>query len=136
MKEKLLFPTEGKEVLRVFFYVYNKLGYGFLEKVYENALVASFRRYGHAVRQQSPIKVYFDGCVVGDYVADIIIDDRIIIEVKAAEAIHEAHEAQLTNYLRATEIELGFVLNFGEKPEFRRRIFTNDRKEAFHGKAI
>jgi len=72
--------------------------------------------------------VFFEDEMVGDYFADLIVDDHVVVEVKAAEGIHEAHEAQLLNYLRATEIEIGYLLNFGEKPEFRRKILTNDRK--------
>jgi GxxExxY protein len=132
----LLYPEVGRQILTAFYQVYNTLGFGFLEKVYENALVQKLRNNGHHIRQQVPIKVYFEGQVIGDYFADIIVDNIVIIEVKAAEALHEAHEAQLTNYLRATNIELGFLVNFGEKPEFRRRIFTNDRKEAINGKGL
>lgn len=136
MKGRLLFPEVGRRVLTAFYQVYNTLGFGFLEKVYENALVNKLKKNGHYVQQQVPVKVYYEGEVIGNYFADIVVDKRVIIEVKAAEALHEAHEAQLINYLRATSIELGFLVNFGEKPEFRRKVFTNDRKEAFHGKAV
>lgn len=132
MKGKLILPEVGKWVLDSFYHVYNTLGFGFLEKVYENALAKSLRKRGHHIHQQFPIKVFFEAEAVGDYYADIVADDIVIIEVKAAGAIHGAHEAQLVNYLRGTNIELGYLLNFGEKPEFRRKIFTNDRKEAFH----
>lgn len=136
MKSRLLFPEVGRRVLTAFYQVYNTLGFGFLEKVYENALASKLRKNGHYVQQQVPVRVYFEGEVIGNYFADIVVDKCVIIEVKAADALHEAHEAQLINYLRATSIELGFLINFGEKPEFRRKVFTNDRKEAFHGKAV
>jgi GxxExxY protein len=79
-------------------------------------------------RRQRPIKVYYLGRQVGDYYADLIVEGLVIIELKCAEALCEAHEAQLLNYLKATEIEVGFLLNFGPKPAFRRKIFTNDKK--------
>lgn len=116
------------KIIKAFFTVYNTLGYGFLEKVYENALTFELRSMGLYVSRQQPIKVYYNGNLVGDYYADLIIENCVIIELKVAEAICEAHEAQLLNYLKATEIEVGMLLNFGAKPEYRRKIFTNDKK--------
>lgn len=115
-------------ILQAFYQVYNTLGYGFLEKVYENALAYELRRRGWAVVQQMPIRVFYDGQLVGEYFADLCVADKVIVELKAAETLRPEHEAQLLNYLRATEIEVGLLLNFGVKPEFRRKIFTNDRK--------
>ncbi|MEX2116285.1 MAG: GxxExxY protein [Bacteroidota bacterium] len=88
MKSRLLFPEVGRRVLTAFYQVYNTLGFGFLEKVYENALANKLRKNGHYVQQQVPVKVYFEGEVIGNYFADIVVDKSVIIEVKAAEALH------------------------------------------------
>ena len=124
-------PLEDKthKIIQAFYKVYNTLGYGFLEKVYQKALLIELRRIGFKCQEEVPIKVYYDGHDVGDYRADIIVDHCIIIENKASEALCEENEYQLINYLKATEIEVGLLLNFGKKPEFRRKIFTNDRKK-------
>jgi GxxExxY protein len=123
-----------EKILKAFFKVYNTLGFGFLEKVYENALVIELMRLGLMVTQQKDIPVYYDGITVGDYAADILVEDVIILELKAAEGIRNEHFAQLTNYLKATKKELGFVLNFGKKPEYKRMIFTNDIKQSLPAK--
>ncbi len=115
-------------ILNAFFVVYNRLGHGFLEKVYENALMIELAKRGMNVHQQKRIDVYYDRHGVGEYYADILVNDSIILELKAAEAIAPEHEAQLINYLKATDIELGLLLNFGPKPQFVRRILTNDKK--------
>lgn len=83
---------------------------------------------GLDVKQQKNLKVYYDGKEVGDYFADLIVNDLVIVELKAAESLCDDHEAQLINYLRATKIEVGLLLNFGKKAEFKRKIFTNDKK--------
>ena len=116
-------------IIKAFYTVYNTLGYGFLEKVYENALVHELTKLGLKVGQQMPIKVYYDGCLVGEYFADLVVEGCVIVEIKAAESLRPEHAAQLLNYLKATEVEVGLLLNFGPKPEFARRIFTNDRKK-------
>jgi GxxExxY protein len=95
--------------------VSSALGPGFLEKVYENALVHEMRRAQLEVRQQAPLKVTYDGVVVGEYTADIIVEDHVIVELKAAKAIDASHQAQMLNYMRATGIQLGLLLNFGAK---------------------
>jgi len=118
-------------VLKAFYKVYNTLGYGFLEKVYENALVVELRKQGLTIEQQVPITVYYEGVVVGEYFADMLVDGKVIVEMKSAEALAGGHEAQLLNYLRGTEIEVGMVLNFGPKPEFRRKAYDNARKGSF-----
>jgi GxxExxY protein len=105
--------------------VYNLLGYGFLEKVYENALLIELESLGLFVKRQVPMKVYFKEHEIGSYFADIVVNDLVVIELKAAEILVEAHEAQLTNYLRATNIELGLLLNFGKQPQVKRKVFTN-----------
>jgi GxxExxY protein len=116
-------------IIKAFYTVYNTLGYGFLEKVYENALVHELTKLGLKVCQQVPIKVYYDGQLVGEYFADLVVEGCVIVEIKAAEGLRPEHAAQLLNYLKATEIEVGLLLNFGPKPEFTRKIFTNDRKK-------
>jgi len=117
------------KILHVFFkVVYAELGYGFLEKVYENALMIALRSMGLDVKNQVRIGVYFQGQVVGEYAADLLVEDKVIIELKATSQILAEHEAQLLNYLRATPYEVGLVLNFGPKPDFRRKVFANDRK--------
>ncbi|MEK6321290.1 MAG: GxxExxY protein [Acidobacteriota bacterium] len=116
------------QILKAFYKVYNELGYGFLEKVYENALTLELESSGLRVGRQRPVKVYYLGRQVGYYYADLIFEGLVIIELKCGEALCEAHEAQLLNYLKATDVEVGLLLNFGPKPEFRRKIFTNDKK--------
>jgi GxxExxY protein len=116
------------KVIKAFYQVYNTLGHGFLEKVYHNALLIELAKYGFELKSQFPVKVFYEGVLVGEYYADIIVNDLVILELKAAETLCEEHEYQLINYLKATEIEIGLLLNFGKKPEFRRKIFTNDRK--------
>ena len=126
LKHKELTDT----ILNAFYKVYNTLGYGFLEKVYENALAIELRKRGLKVVQQIPINVYYEGVVVGEYVANMLVDGKVIIEGKTADAVAGEHEAQLLNYLRATEIEVGLLLNFGPKPEFRRKVYETARKIA------
>ncbi len=115
-------------IIKAFYTVYNTLGYGFLEKVYENALAHELTKLGLKVGQQVPIEVYYDGQLMGKYFADLVVEGRVIVEIKAAERLRPEHDAQLLNYLKATKIEVGLLLNFGPKPEFSRKIFTNDRK--------
>jgi GxxExxY protein len=115
-------------ILKSYYKVYNNLGYGFLEKVYENALLYELRNHGLNCEKQKPIKVYYEQIQVGEYYADIIVNECIILELKAAESIAEEHEFQLINYLKAIEIEIGLLLNFGKNPEFKRKIFTNNKK--------
>jgi GxxExxY protein len=126
----LLHGDVTDQVIKAFFHVYNTLGYGFLEKVYENALATTLRNRGLLANQQIPIKVFFEGVLVGEYCADLEVDSSVIVEIKAADEIHPAHEAQLLNYLKATKSEVGLLLNFGPIPEFRRKILTNDRKSS------
>lgn len=113
------------KIIKAYYNVYNTLGYGFLEKVYENALMIELKSFGLSCVKQKPISVYFKENCVGEYFADIIVENCVILELKAAEALVEEHEAQLLNYLKATEIEIGLLLNFGKKPQFKRQIFDN-----------
>ncbi|MFA4852300.1 MAG: GxxExxY protein [Bacteroidales bacterium] len=115
------------KIIEAFFNVYNTLGFGFLEKVYENALFIEITAMGLSVEKQRAIKVYYEGDQVGEYFADLIVEECVIVELKAAESICEEHEYQLINYLKATEIEVGLLLNFGKKPEFKRKVFTNEK---------
>ena len=116
------------DIIAAFYTVYNALGYGFLEKVYENALAIELSKRGHTVKQQIPVQVFYVGRAVGEYFVDMLIDDKVIVELKAAEEIAKGHEAQLINYLKATKIQVGLLLNFGPKPEFKRKIFTGTNK--------
>lgn len=126
---KYLHSTITETIIGCFYNVYNKLGFGFLEKVYENALIIELKEAGLSAEKQIPIEVYYKENRVGNYFADILVDKKVIIELKAGDGvIIEEHELQLINYLRATEIEVGMVLFFGKKPQFKRKIFTNDLK--------
>jgi len=116
-----------EKIIKAFYKVYNTLGYGFLEKAYENALIIELKKMGFSISQQFNIKVYYDGKIVGDYFADIIVNDSVIVEIKAAEGLREEHKTQLINYLKATDKEVGLLLNFGKTPEFKRAIFTHDQ---------
>ena len=118
-----------EKIIKAFYKVNNTLGFGFLEKVYENAMVVELRKLGCEVLQQKNIKVYYETEVVGDYYADLLVDDSVIVELKAADNLCEEHEAQLTNYLRATKIEIGLLLNFEKEPELKRKIFENRFKK-------
>ena len=116
------------QIIKAFYKVNNVLGYGFLEKVYENAMLFELIKMGLKVERQKNILVYYEKNEVVNYFADLLVNCVVIIELKAAESLCEEHEAQLINYLKATNIEVGLLLNFGKKAEFRRKIFTNDRK--------
>lgn len=124
----MLYEDITSQIIKAFYKVNNTLGFGFLEKVYENALKLELTKVGFKVNQQKNIRVHYEAVEVGDYYADLIVNDVVIIELKAAESLCEEHEAQLINYLKATNIEVGLLLNFGKKAEFRRKIFTNDKK--------
>ncbi len=126
---KLKYGEITGKILHVFFkVVYPALGHGFLEKIYENAMAIALREAGLRVQQQARIAVYFHGQVVWEYFADLLVEDAVIVELKAVERITKEHEAQLLNYLRATPYEVGLLLNFGPQPDFRRRAFSNERK--------
>ena len=115
-------------IIGAFYKVYNELGFGFLENVYQNALYLELTGQGFSVEAQKPIDVYYQNRVVGKYKADLVVNEEIILELKAVDYLVKEHELQLINYLKATQIEIGLLLNFGAKPEIRRKIFTNDRK--------
>jgi len=113
-------------ILKAFFNVYNELGYGFLEKVYENALMIELTELGLKVEQQVPINVLYGKSIVGNYFADLVVDNLVILELKAIEKLMPINEVQLVNYLKASEMEVGLLLNFGRKPQYKRRVLTND----------
>ena len=117
------------KIIAAFYKVYNTLGYGFLEKVYENALAIELCKQGLEARAQAPIAVFYEGEVVGEYCADLVIANAVIVELKADKALADEHEAQLLNYLKATPYEVGLLLNFGPEPHFKRKAFENTRKE-------
>jgi GxxExxY protein len=114
-----------EKIIKAFYRVYIVLGYGFLEKGYENALYIELMSMGLIVEKQKQIKVSYKDKEVGVYFADLSVENCVIVELKAAEALCEEHEHQLINYLKATEIEVGLLLNFGKKPEFKREVFSN-----------
>ncbi len=125
--EEYLHKELTSKIIQAFYKVYNTLGYGFLEKVYENAMRVELIKMGISVEQQKNIKVYYESEMVGDYFADLLIEELVIVELKAAENICEEHEAQLLNYLKAADIEVGLLLNCGKIPEVRRKIFMNKK---------
>ncbi len=116
------------KILGAFFQLYKEMGYGFSEKVYQAALAILLEELGLIVEQQKPIHVYFHGKVVGEYVADMVINGIVLLELKAVEKLTDAHAAQLLNYLKATEVEVGLLINFGPRAEFRRKTYDNARK--------
>ncbi len=112
------------KIIECAYKVYNTLGYGFLESVYQNALLIELLKAGLRAEKEKKIQVYYDNQLVGDYMADIIVEDKVILELKSVKDLHPAHSAQLVNYLKATGIEVGLLINFGESVEVKRKIFT------------
>ena len=125
-----------KSIIGMFYEVYNELGHGFLESVYENSLCIALREKGCEVHQQIAIPVWFRGKQVGDFDADVLVNKLVLLELKVARSIEQAHIAQLLNYLKATQIEVGLLLNFGPHPEFKRVVFGNGRKSATPGQVL
>ncbi len=126
---ELLHKEITDKIIRAFYNVYNELGFGFLEKVYRNALFLELNAMRLICEKQKQVKVNYKEQIVGEYYADLIVIGKVILELKAAEIIIEEHEKQLINYLKATDIEVGLLLNFGKKADFKRKIFTNDKKK-------
>ncbi len=110
--------------------VYNELGAGFLEKIYENALVIELKDAGLSVEQQYPIKVYYHENIIGDYVADIVVEDKIIVELKAVNTLVRAHEVQLVNYLKATKFQVGLLINFGDQITVKRKVLSKNQRKS------
>lgn len=128
MNENYQHSELTQSISKAYYNVYNTLGYGFLEKVYENALRLEIGKMGLLCVAQQPIDVFYNSEKVGLYFADLVVENCIIIELKAAVGLVPEHEAQLTNYLRATNIEVGLLLNFGISPQHKRKVFANHRK--------
>lgn len=128
MNSNYLYSDITQLILKSFYKVYNTLGYGFLEKVYESAMCIELHKQGLMCIRQQPISVYYEYEKVGLYYADLIVNNCVIIECKAVGGLIPEHEAQLTNYLKATDIEVGLLLNFGREPQQKRKVFSNDRK--------
>ncbi len=124
----LLHKSITDAILKAYFNVYNELGSGFLEKVYQNSMYIELIALGYKVEAQKQIHVYFKDQLVGEYYADLLVEDKVIVELKATELLMNIHIAQIMNYLKATPVEVGMLLNFGEEPEFKRVIYTNNRK--------
>jgi GxxExxY protein len=125
---KFLHEELTGQLIKVFYEVYNELGFGFLEKVYQNSMFYELKSRGYYVEAQKQIKVQYKGKEVGEYYSDLVVNDIVIVELKAAECIVEEFETQLINYLRGTNKEVGLLFNFGKKPEFKRKIFENKFK--------
>ena len=121
-----------ERIIGIFYDIYNTLGYGFLERVYQNAMMIRLRKAGFSVLAQHPIHVHFDGVLVGEYFADMVVDDKVILELKANQQLTTEHQAQLLNYLKATSYEVGLLLNFGARPEIIRKAYDNHRKPNLH----
>ena len=127
-KKSIKYDKLTENIIRIFYKVYNKLGYGFLEKIYENAMMFEMEKENIAAISQAPIKVIYDDKILGEYFADISVDGKVIVEIKAAKNLAPENEAQLLNYLKATDIEVGLLLNFGSKPQIKRKVLDNYRK--------
>jgi GxxExxY protein len=130
----LLHRDLTKRIVGAFYDVYNELGYGFLESVYEGSMEIALRHAGLVVQRQVPVMVKFRGEQAGVFKADMLVEGKVLVELKAAKALEPAHEAQTLNYLKATEIEVALLFNFGPRPEFKRLVFDNERK-AYRGRA-
>ena len=126
-----IFPHQEltKSIIGIYYDIYNELGYGFLEKVYHNALIIELKSRGFEIESQKKLKVFYKNNLVGEYIPDIIVNKSVIVELKCVEYLIETHENQLLNYLKATKCEVGLILNFGKDPQFIRKIFTNDLKK-------
>ena len=127
----LLHGTITSEIINAYYEVYNELGFGFLENVYQNALFYELQDRGFNVVPQKQMNVHFKERVVGSYFSDILVNDVVILELKAASTLIKDHELQLMNYLKATDIEVGLLLNFGKKPQFIRKVFSNENKKHY-----
>ena len=116
------------QIIKAYYIVYNKLGYGFLEKVYESAMVIELNRLGLNCERQKQLNVFYDDLIIGEYYADILVNNLVIVELKAAESLCYEHECQLINYLRASDLEVGLLFNFGKEPKFTRKVLTAEFK--------
>ena len=128
MKSNFKHSDISEKIIKAFYNVYNELGYGFLEKVYEKAMMIELKDLGLERKRQQAVEVLYKNQNVGDYYPDIIVEDNVIVELKAVKNIIDEHEIQLVNYLKATDIEVGLILNFGPKPQITRRVLTKEYK--------
>jgi len=112
-----------EKIIKAAYTVHNVLGFGFLEKVYQNALVIELRKMGLNILKEKPITVYYENEMVGEYIADVIVEDKVVLELKAIKELAEIHEVQLVNYLKATGIEVGLLINFGHSVQVKRKVF-------------
>jgi GxxExxY protein len=128
-ESRLKHSALSEKIIGVFYDVYNELGHGFLESTYAQALLVALEESGLRAAREVPVPVWFRGRKVGQYFADLIVEDLVLLELKAARTLESAHEAQLLHYLRATNVEVGLLLNFGLRPQFRRLLFDNERKK-------
>jgi|APLak6261663012_1056037.scaffolds.fasta_scaffold06667_2 GxxExxY protein len=124
-KKEFLYKELSYKIVGLAMEIHKKLGSGFLEKVYENSLMVLFERENIQIKQQFPINVNFENKIVGNYIADIVVDDKIIIEIKAVESLNNVHKAQLINYLKATGFKVGILLNFGSQSLEHQRFIYN-----------
>lgn len=116
------------KIIEAGYYVHQYFGFGHVESIYENSMLIKLRKMGFQVEKQVPIKVYFEGELVGNFKADLVINDTIIVELKAISELHSKHEVQLVNYLKSTTIEVGLLMNFGEELKIKRRVLSNEKK--------
>ncbi len=126
--EEFKYKELTSKIIACFYNVYNELGFGFLEKIYKNALRIELEKNSLNVECEVPIKVYYDDNIVGEYFADIVVENCLILELKAVDILIKEHELQLINYLKATKFEIGLLFNFGKQPEIKRKIYTNNLK--------
>ena len=127
---KLLYPELTEKVIGVYYDIYNEVGHGFLESVYSNCMHLALRSEGLSVQREVPIPVYFRGSDVGQFKADLVVEGCVLVELKAVQNLDRSHEAQVMNYLRGTQLEIGLLFNFGgHKPQFRRFAFANENKK-------
>jgi GxxExxY protein len=124
----LLHQDVTERIIKVFYEVYAELGHGFLEKVCQTAMVIALTDAGLSVVERVPFDVWFRGHPIGEFIADIVVNGVVLVEIKSTSALHPWDEAQTLNYLRVSSLEVALLMNFGPKPDYRRRIFTNDRK--------
>ncbi len=123
MQNKYLFSDITDKIIRCFYNVFDELGAGFLESIYVKALIIELKNIGLNIESEKEIKVNYKGTIIGNFRADIVVEDKVIIEIKAISSLNSQHEAQLLNYLKATGIRVGLLVNFGNKLEFKRRIY-------------
>lgn len=128
METKLKHSDITERIIAAFYIVYNTLGYGFLEKVYRNAMTIELRKMGMEVIMEAPISVFYGGEMIGEYYADLLVAGKVIVELKAVKEFASEHEAQLLNYLKSTSYEVGLLLNFGPTAQKKRLAYDNSRK--------